>query len=326
MNATRRRFLELASAAFAAPALSRRALADNWPKDKLIRAIVPFNPGASIDIIGRIAAEGLSQRIGQTIVIENRSGAGGTIGAQQVARSDPDGYTLLINASNHSIAPAIYRNLSYDVANDFAGVALFGTVPNVLLVSPSRGFKTVQDLVAAARKDELTFGSAGIGSASHWAAERFRVSAGFKATHVPYRGGLESLTEVMTGRIDFCCIGISAAIAFIRDGKAMPLCVTSLKRSPSLPDVMTSIEAGYPDSNYNFWNGLLVPAKTPRAIVDRLNAEVSAVLAMPEVQKKLDVQGVEPSPVTPAEYDAQIRQEVADNIRIAKAAGVQQFN
>jgi tripartite-type tricarboxylate transporter receptor subunit TctC len=323
MTTSRRRLLKLVSLAVAVPALSRAAFAAEWPKDKVIRAIIPFNPGASIDIIGRIVAEALAQRIGQTIVIENRSGAGGTIGSLQVAKSEPDGYTLLINASNHTITPAIYKNLGFDAVNDFAGVALFGTVPNVLLVSPDKGYKTVQDLVAKAKTQELTFSSSGIGSASHWAAERFRISAGFKATHIPFRGGLESLTEVMTGRIDYCCIGISAGIAFIREGKALPLCVTSLKRSPSLPDVVTSIEAGYKDSNYNFWNGLLAPVKTPRSIVERLHAEVTAVLATPEVQKKLNVQGVEPSPVTPAEYDAQMRQEIAANLRIAKEAGVQ---
>jgi tripartite-type tricarboxylate transporter receptor subunit TctC len=323
MNISRRRLLKLAALAVAAPAVSRAAFAADWPKDRLIRAIIPFSPGASIDIIGRIVAEALAQRIGQTIVIENRSGAGGTIGSSLVAKSEPDGYTLLINASNHTITPVIYKNLAFDAVNDFAGVALFGTVPNVLLVSPDKGYKTVQDLVAKAKTQELTFSSAGIGSASHWAAERFRISAGFKATHVPFRGGLESLTEVMTGRVDFCCIGISAGMAFIREGKALPLCVTSLKRSPSLPDLVTSIEAGYKDSNYNFWNGLLAPAKTPRSIVERLHAEVTALLAAPEVQKKLNAQGVEASPVTPAEYDAQMRQEIAANLQIAREAGVQ---
>ncbi len=325
MNTSRRRFIKLAASALAAPAFARSALANDWPKDKVIRAVVPFSPGASIDIIGRIVCHALSERIGQSIVIENRGGAGGTIGALQVARSEPDGYTLLVTASNHSITPAIYRNLQFDTANDFAGIALFGTVPNVLLVSPAKGFKTVQDLVAKAKTSQLTFSSSGVGSASHWAAERFRLSAGFNATHIPFRGGLECMTEVITGRVDFCCIGISAAMSFIKDGKAQCLCVTSLKRSPSLPDVVTSTEAGYKDSDYNFWNGILAPAKTPRTVIDRLNAEVTAALALPEVQKNLQLQGVEPSPVTPAEYDAQIRREIADNIRIAKKAGVE-FN
>jgi tripartite-type tricarboxylate transporter receptor subunit TctC len=321
MTTSRRRFLALASGALAAPAFSRRAWAD-WPKDKLIHCIIPFSPGASVDIMGRIVCDQLSQRLGQNIVVENRGGAGGSIGALQAARAEPDGYNLLINAAAHTIAPAVYRNLSYDPVKDFAGVAMIGSVPNVLLVAPSMGVKTVQEFVAKARASDMTFSSSGVGSASHWAAERFRLSAGFKATHIPYRGGLESLTEVMTGRVDFCCIGVSAGMAFIKDGKALPLAVITKKRSPSLPDVVTSIEAGYKDSDFNFWNGLLVPAKTPRSIIDRLYTEMTMVLAMPEVQKKLDIQGVEPSPVTPAEFDAQMREEITVNLNVAKQAGV----
>jgi tripartite-type tricarboxylate transporter receptor subunit TctC len=322
MAYNRRRFLKLGSAIAAASAFSRRATADEWPRDKVVRAIIPFNAGASIDILGRLIADPLSQQLGQTIVIENRGGAGGTLGALQVARATPDGYTLLITSSNHSVAPAIYPNLAYDTANDFAGVALFGTVPNVLLVAASSGIRTAEDLVAKAKSGNVTFSSSGVGSASHWAAERFRISAGFKATHVPYRGGLESLTEVIAGRIDFCCIGVPPAIPFIKEGTALPLLSISLRRSASLPNVKTSIEAGYKDSDYTFWNGLLAPAKTPRPIVERLHAKVTSVLAMPEIQKKLEVQGVEPSPVTSTEYDAQIRREIAENARIAKEAGL----
>jgi tripartite-type tricarboxylate transporter receptor subunit TctC len=318
----RRRLLKvMVSVAFASA--SRAAFANGWPKDRVIRAVVPFNPGASIDIIGRICADALSRRLGQTIIVENRSGAGGTIGSEYVARADPDGYTLLINASNQTVVPALYKNLPFDTATDFAVVALFGTVPNVLLVFPGAGYKSVQDLVAKAKSKDLYFSSSGVGSASHWAAERFLISAEVKATHVPFRSGLEALTEVMTGRVDFCCIGISAAIAFIRDKKVEPLCVTTLKRSPSLPDVVTSVEAGYKDSDYNFWNGLLVPAKTPRPIIERLSVEVAAILAMPDVQRKLNLQGVEPSPVTPEQFGAQIRQEIAQNLTIAQQAGVQ---
>jgi tripartite-type tricarboxylate transporter receptor subunit TctC len=322
---SRRRFLTLASAALAAPAISRTAWADNWPKDRVIRAVVPFTAGSTIDIIGRIVTEPLSQQLGQTIIIDNRGGAGGTIGSAYVAKADPDGYTLLINAAAHSGAPAAYPNLSYDAAADFAGVASFGSVPNVLLIAPSKGIKTVQELVEKAKDGNMTFSSAGVGSATHWAAERFIVSAGIKATHIPFRGGPEALTEVMTGRVDFCCIGISSSLPFIKDGKLVPLVVTSPKRSPSLPDVQTSLEAGYKDSDFNYWNGLLAPVKTPRPIIERLHAEVTKALALPEVQSKLAVQGVEPSPLTPAEMDEMIRREIALNLKIAKAAGLK-FN
>src|SRR5262249_27648818 len=212
----------------------------------------------------------------QRRVVANRGGAGGTIGGLQAAKADPDGYTWLFDASNHTVAPAIYGNPTYDPANDFSGVAIFGTIPNVLLVSPDKGIKTVQELVARAKTQELTFSSAGVGSATHWAAERFRITAGFKATHVPFRAGTEELTEVLTGRLDLRLIAIASSLVFIKEGKLVPLCVTSPQRSPSLPDVVTSTEAGYKDSHYNFWNGLLLPAKTPRAIVDRLHADVAA--------------------------------------------------
>jgi tripartite-type tricarboxylate transporter receptor subunit TctC len=322
---SRRRFLTLASAAVAAPAISRTAWADAWPKDRVIRAVVPFSAGSTIDIIGRIVAEPLSQQLGQTIIIDNRGGAGGSIGSAYVAKADPDGYTLLINAAAHSGAPAAYPNLTYDAAADFAGIASFGSVPNVLLIAPSKGIKTVQELVEKAKDGNMTFSSAGVGSATHWAAERFIVSAGLKVTHIPFRGGPEALTEVMTDRVDFCCIGISSSMPFIKDGRLLPLVVTSPKRSPSLPDVKTSLEAGYKDSDFNYWNGLLAPVKTPRPIIERLHAEVTKALALPDVQAKLAVQGVEPSPMSPAEMDEMIRREIALNLKIAKAAGLK-FN
>ncbi len=244
----RRHFLKLSAGALAAPALRGPCMAQAaWPAAKPIRAIVPFSAGSTIDIIGRIVLEPLSRQLGQTIVVENRGGAGGSLGSAAVAKADPDGYTLLINAAAHSGAPAAYANLPYDAAADFAGVAVFGSVPNVLLVAPSKGIRTVQELVAKAKDGSLTFASAGVGSATHWAAERFIVSAGFKATHVPFRGGPEALTEVMTGRVDFIFIGISSGLPFIQNKQLVPLAVSSAKRSPTLPDVPTTLEAGYKD-------------------------------------------------------------------------------
>ena len=208
---TRRRFLQWSGAALATPVLPQLAFAQAWPV-KPIRAIVPFSPGSTIDIIGRIVLDPLSAALGQYIVVENRGGAGGTIGSALVAKAAPDGYTILIHAAAHSAAPAAYPHAPYDTARDFSGVAVFGTVPNVLVVSPAKGFKTIQQLVAAAKKGNMTFASAGIGSATHWAAERLRLAAGFEAVHVPFRGGPEALTEVMTGRVDFMSIGISSGL------------------------------------------------------------------------------------------------------------------
>lgn len=309
---TRRRFLQWSGAALAAPVMPQLAFAQKWP-GRPIRAIVPFSAGSTIDIIGRIVLQPLSAALGQSIVVENRGGAGGTIGSALVARAEPDGYTILIHAAAHSAAPAAYPNAPYNASSDFAGVSIFGTVPNVLVVSPSKGIKTIQQLVDAARKGSLTFASAGVGSATHWAAERLLLAAGFKAVHVPFRGGPEALTEVLTGRVDFMCIGISSGLQFIRSGQLLPLAVSTLKRSSVLPDLPTTTEAGYPDSDYTFWNGMLVPAKTPRAIVDRLHVEMQKVLKLPSVIEKFKPQGIEPMPLSPTEIDAMIVKEIKNN-------------
>jgi len=321
---TRRKFLQWSGAALATPVLPQAALAQQWPT-KPIRAIVPFTPGSTIDIIGRIVLEPLSAALGQPIVVENRGGAGGTVGSALVARAEPDGYTILIHASAHSAAPAAYPHAPYNTARDFSGVVVFGTVPNVTVISPAKGIKTLKELVEAARKGSFTFASAGVGSATHWAAERLRLAAGFQAVHVPFRGGPEALTEVMTGRVDFMSIGISSGLPLIRSGRLIPLAVSTLKRSTALPDVPTTIEAGYPNSDYTFWNGMLAPAKTPRAIVNRLHDETLKVLAQPGVIEKFKPQGIEPMPLTPAEFDALIAKEIEGNKAIVKAAGLK-FN
>ena len=320
--ANRRRFLTLASAALAAPALARRTFADAWPKDKVIRAMVPFGAGSTIDIIGRIMLDPISQQIGQTIVVENRGGAGGSIGAALVAQAPADGYTILINASAHTVAPVFRKNLPYDPVKDFSGVAMFGIVPNVLVVAPSKGIKTAKQLAELGKSGNVSFSSAGVGSASHFAAQRFISAAGVKATHVPFGGGPAAITEVMTGRVDFCCLGISVVLPFIKDNRVIPLAVSATKRSPSLPDVPTTIEAGFPNSEFIFWNGMLVRAKTPQPIIDRLHAESEKALKLPAVQSKLAAQGVEPMPLTPNEFDAMMAKEVVQNLELAKAAGL----
>ena len=318
---SRRHFLQAASALAAAAALPRSALAQAWPS-KPIRAMVPFAPGSSLDIVGRIVLDPLSSQLGQPIVIENRGGAGGSIGTAMAARAEPDGYTLLVNASAHSAAPAAYPNISYDPARDFAAIIPFGTIPNVTVIAASKGIKTIQELVAKAKAGTFTYGSAGVGSATHWAAERLRLAGGYKATHVPFRGGPDALTEVMAGRVDYACMGTSAALPLILDGKLLPLAVSTAKRSSALPDVPTTIEAGLPDSDYTYWMGLFVPAKTPPAIIARLYQETQKALALPAVQDKFKPQGIEPMPLTSAEFDALIKKEIAANIALVKAAGL----
>ena len=321
---TRRRFLQMSGTVLAAPALPRIASAQQWPT-KQIRAVIPFSAGSTIDIIGRIVVEPLSAALGQTIIVDNRGGAGGSIGTALVAKAEPDGHTILIHASAHSAAPAVYPNAPYNAARDLSAVANFGIVPNVVVISPAKGIKTLKQLVDAAKKGSMTFASAGVGSATHWAAERLRLSAGFNAVHVPFKGGPEALADVMTGRVDFMCIGASSAVGLLRQGQLLPLAVCTRKRSSALPDVPTTIESGYPDSDYTYWNGMLVPSKTPRPIVDRLHAETQKLLRLPAVMEKLKAQGVEPMPLAPTEFDAMIAKEIETNIALVKAAGLK-FN
>jgi tripartite-type tricarboxylate transporter receptor subunit TctC len=318
---TRRTFIQLAAGSIATAAASRAAWAQAWPA-KPIRMIVPFSAGSTSDVLGRLIAEALGPALGQSVIVENRGGAGGSIGSATVAQAAPDGYTLLFNASAHAAASAIYPKLSYHPARDFAGVAMIGTVPNITVISPDKGIKTLRDLVEAAKKRPMTFGSAGVGSATHWAAERLRLAAGFDATHVPFKGGPEALTDVSQGRVDFMCIGITSGLPFIKSGRLIPLAVNTTKRSPTLPDVPTTIEAGYRDSEYTFWNGLLAPAKTPQAIIDRLHAEVNKALKSPAVAEKLKNQGLEPLPLSPAEFDKMIARDIESHIAIVKKAGL----
>ena len=318
---TRRTFLQLTATAMATVAAARGAWAQQWPT-KPIRVIVPFSAGSTSDVLARVLAEAVAPALGQSMIVENRGGAGGSIGSALVAQSAPDGYTLLFNASAHAAAAAVYPKLPYHPARDFAGIALIGTVPNLTLIAPDKGIKTLRELVEAAKKRPMTFASAGVGSATHWAAERLRFAAGFDATHVPFKGGPEALTDVAQGRVDFMCIGITSGLPFVTSGRLIPLAVNTTKRSPRLPEVPTTIEQGYPDSDYNFWNGLLAPAKTPRPIVERLHAEVEKALKSPAVAEKLKNQGLEPLPLTPPEFDKLIVSDIEKHVSIVKRAGL----
>jgi tripartite-type tricarboxylate transporter receptor subunit TctC len=321
---TRRQFLQFAGAALTVPAFPAAGVAQAWPT-RMIRAMIPFAAGSSLDIVGRLVLDPLSSQLGQPVVVENRGGAGGTIGTGLVVKADPDGYTILIQASAHSAAPAAYPNITYDVAKDFVAIIPFGTLPNVTVVAPASGIKTLKELVAKAKAGSVTYASAGVGSATHWAAERIRVAGGFTGVHVPFRGGPEALTEVMTGRVDFTSMGMSAALPLIKDGKLTALAVSTPNRSRTLPDVPTTIEAGLPDSDYVYWMGLFVPAKTPPTIVERLRSETEKALKNPNVVEKFAAQGIEPMPLSPSEFDALVKKEIQTNIALVKAAGLK-FN
>ena len=268
------------------------AVAQTWPS-KPIHAIIAFAAGSATDVIPRVVFEPLSAQLGQPIVVENRGGGGTTIAAAMVAKAEPDGYTLLATSSAHTLVPTVYPNASYDTAADFAAVVSLGTSPNVLVVSPSKGFKTAQDLVAAAkaRPGSFNFASAGVGSATHLSAERFRMAAGFDAVHIPFRGGAEALTEVLSGR---------AAL---------------------LPDVPSVLEL-FPNSDYPFWIGVFMPAKTPRDIIEKFHRETVKTMQSPNVKERLEALGMEPMPLTPAEFDAHVRAEIGTTGALARAAGL----
>ena len=291
---------------------------------KPIRAVIPFGAGSATDVISRIVFDRMGTLLGKQFMVENRGGAGGTLGETMVAKADPDGYTLLTTSSAHTIAPALYSNLTYDTANDFIAVGEIGSVPNVLIIAPSKGIKTIKDFVAAAKAkpNALSFASLGVGSAVHMSAERFRISAGYEAVHVPFKGGAEALTEVMAGRVDYYFCPIATALPFIQDGKLLALAVSSRTRAPALPDVPTTLEAGYKDSDYTFWIGMFAPARTPHDIVDKLNAAMIKAVEAPDVKAKLAALGVETAKMSPAEFDAQVKSELSSYAAFAKVAGM----
>jgi len=313
------RFLIIALAlALAAP-----AQAQTWP-DKPVHIVVAFTPGSATDVIARSVSNELSARLGEPVIIENRPGAGGTIAAAQVSKAAPDGYTLLVNSSGHTVNPWIYDKLPYDTAKDLRGVSLLARQPNVLVVSPDRGWKTVDDLVkqAKAQPGKMSFASAGVGSATHMNGEKFKVAAGIDVLHVPYKGTPEALNDVMGGRVDYFFSPVVSALSIVRDKRLVALAVGSPARSSVLPDVPTTEEAGYKGSAYNYWAGLLAPAGTPPAVIERLNKELLAVLALPEVKERLAKIGADAAPIAPAEFDALVVRELKENGELVKAAGI----
>jgi tripartite-type tricarboxylate transporter receptor subunit TctC len=277
---------------------------------------------SATDIIPRAVFDQIGPVIGHPIIVENRGGAGGALGVGEVVRAPPDGYTILADSSALSVAPWIVPDLPYDTAKDLSAVVPLGQNANVLVVNPSRGWKTAQDLVAAAKANpgSINYGSAGVGSATHVSAERFRVSAGFEATHIPYKGGAEALTDLLGGRIDFYSCPISTALPLIRDGRLVALAVSTPTRAPDLPDVPTSLEAGYPGSDYTVWYGVFMPAKTPREIVQKFYSVATEVLQTPAMKQKLAQLAVDPLPMTPEQFDKYVAADTAANGKIFKAA------
>jgi len=317
----RKLVLRIAVAALASA--SAMAFAQAWPA-KPLHVVVPFSAGSTTDIIARAVSDKLSAGLGQPVIVENRAGAGGTIGAGVVAQAAPDGYTILIHSSSHTVNPATFTTLPFNTERDFAGVTPIASLPNALVISPAKEIRSVKELVAfgKANPGKLNYASAGAGSATHLNAEKFRIQAGFEAVHVPFKGSPEAITEVMTGRVDYYFSPMAPVIGHIQERKLIALAVGSPKRSSAFPDVPTTVEAGVPDSEYNFWIGMMVPAKTPREIVNRLYDEVQKALASPEVKERFAKVGAEPMSLKPEQFDAYIRDEIAVNVRLVKAAGI----
>src|SRR6185436_7010269 len=243
----------------------------SWPSRSL-RVVVPFTAGSGTDAVGRLVTERLATQLGQNFVIENRPGAGGTIGMAVVSKANPDGYTILVHSSSYTVTPTTYPNAPYDTVRDFSGVTPLANLPNVLVIAPSKGIRSVKELVAAAKAKpgSLTYASAGAGSATQLNAERFRLGAQFEGVHVPFKGTPEALTEVITGRVDIYFCPVISVLQFLKEGRVVALAVGSTKRSTALPDMPTTLEAGIPNSDYNFWVGMAVPSKVPRGIVAKL--------------------------------------------------------
>ena len=302
-------------------ALAQAPATGAWPT-KPVRIVVSLTPGSATDILARTVSDRLATQLGKPVIVENRPGASTTIGAAAVARAEPDGYTLLATSSAHTVAPFLYSSLAYDTARDLAGVAPLANLPTVLVVPPSKGFRSLRDLVAAAqaKPGSINFGSAA--ASTQLNAERFRRSARIEAVHIPFKGAPEALTEVMAGRIDFYFSPIAPALPLLREGKVVALAVGSSKRASILPDLPTTLEAGFPDSDYNFWIGLLAPAKTPRELIDRLSRSTTAALQAPKVRERFSRLGAEPMAMTPEQFDALIRDELRTNAVLVKAAGI----
>jgi tripartite-type tricarboxylate transporter receptor subunit TctC len=299
------------------------AAAQDWPTKQPIKVIVPFTAGSATDITARTVVDQVGKQIGQTFVVENRGGAGTTLGSNLAARSEPDGYTILISSTSMVVVPSTYANLPYSVTDDFVSIGGLADVP--FFVGTSLKFKTMKEVIEAGKKPggNILYGTAGAGSSGHLFMEQLRLVAGYPITHVPFRGTPEAMTEMVAGRLDMYPTPAVNAIPLSRDGKINTLAVSSPKRLPTLPEVATLREVGLPDAEYQFWVGAFAPAKTPKPIVERLNREIVAALNVKEVVDKILALGGTPMPMSQPEFEAFVKKEIALNAKIVKAAGYQ---
>jgi tripartite-type tricarboxylate transporter receptor subunit TctC len=290
-----------------------------------IRIIVGFTPGGQPDIYARLIAPKLIEVWQKPVLVENRPGAGGVVGAQSVAGAKPDGYTLLSTTASHAISPAIYSKLPYDTLKDFAGVTMSAAASYLLVVPPSLNVKSVQDLIALAKDKpgQVKFASAGTGSGTHFAGELFKQSANIDVLHIPYKGIPETITDTMTGRVQFTMLPLASSLAMVKEGRLRALAVTSKKRVSIYPDVPTIAESGFPGFEWDSWSGILAPAKTPRPVINKLNREITRILDLPEIQERIRALGAEPAPSTPAEFDQFVAEQLRVVAQLVKKAGIE---
>jgi tripartite-type tricarboxylate transporter receptor subunit TctC len=308
----------------ATSAFAQKAAIEAGYPSKAIRMIVPFAPGGGTDIIARLVSQDLGQAWGQSVVVDNRGGSGGIVGAELAARSSPDGYTMMLCSLGFSYAPALYRKLPYDTEKDFSPISLVATQPFIYVVVPSLGVSSMKDLIALAKSKpgELRYGSGGSGGSSHLGTELLRVMTGIDVTHVPYKGTGPALTAMLSGEIHFQLIGISSVVPHMKSGRMRALAVSGAKRSSAAPEVPTVAESGVPGYAFDVWYGMLFPAGTPRAIVGKANAELNRVLKSPALAQRFAAVGLEPSGTTPEEFARIIRSETAKWRKVVESAKI----
>jgi tripartite-type tricarboxylate transporter receptor subunit TctC len=307
----------------AALALSRSVVAEDWPS-RPVTLIVPFAPGGTTDIVARIVGQALSVRLGQSVIVENLGGAGGTLGANQAAKAAPDGYTIFMATVAHTMAPGIYKSLPYDFVKDFAPITEVASVPNIVIVHPAVPAKTIAELLVYIRANpgKVNYGSAGIGSTEHMSGELMSAMAKLKMVHVPYKGGAPMMTDLIAGHIEMAIETSGSATPHIKAGTVRALAVSTAKRSPAFPDLPTLAEAGLTDYDVTTWYGMLVPTGTPAAIRERLYKEISEILKSPDIAARLADIGANPGGETPADFAAFIKSETDKWIKLAKDAHI----
>ena len=315
-----RRGLHAAFAALLAVGAATAFAQAAWPA-KTIRMVIPFPPGGPTDILGRIVAQHLAENLGQAVVVENKPGASGMIGADVVAKASPDGYTLLVNASIHVINPSLYKKPAYDAIRDFAPVSLIADVPLVLVAAPSQGLATVKDVIAAAKAKPINFASSGNAAAPHLAGEAFKIATGVSMQHVPYKGSGPALTDVIGGQTHLMFDSMPSSIGHIRAGKLRAIAVTTATRASALPDVPTIAESGVPGYDISTWYGVWAPAATPKDIVARISGEIAKIVRLPQVRDRLSGLGATPVGNTPEEFAAYNQSELVKWEKIVKASG-----